>query len=171
MTSATVQRFPVVTASGSPPNSRQESKPAQRAAGIEPLRRVYDLRHTFATFALRAGISTFDLSPLHGRKPDHDRPTLRPPRARRTRTRDPPARTERRTTATVDAAVGGVDVHAASTKRASGFLLLSRCFRCLGWRLTDSNRRPLLTIFGLFPRFLRPADLPVLATGCACWAP
>jgi hypothetical protein len=26
------------------------------------LRRVYDLRHTFATFALRAGISTFDLS-------------------------------------------------------------------------------------------------------------
>jgi hypothetical protein len=29
--------------------------------GIEPLRRIYDLRHTFATFALRAGISTFDL--------------------------------------------------------------------------------------------------------------
>jgi hypothetical protein len=27
-----------------------------------PPRRVYDLRHTFATFALRAGISTFDLS-------------------------------------------------------------------------------------------------------------
>jgi integrase len=37
-------------------------KPAQEAAGITPLRRVYDLRHTFATFALRAGISTFDLS-------------------------------------------------------------------------------------------------------------
>jgi len=36
--------------------------PAQRVAGIDPLRRVYDLRHTFATFALRAGISTFDLS-------------------------------------------------------------------------------------------------------------
>jgi hypothetical protein len=29
-------------------------RPAQRAAGIDPLRRVYDLRHTFATFALRA---------------------------------------------------------------------------------------------------------------------
>jgi integrase len=29
-------------------------KPAQKAAGIAPLRRVYDLRHTFATFALRA---------------------------------------------------------------------------------------------------------------------
>jgi hypothetical protein len=37
-------------------------RPAQEAVGISPLRRVYDLRHTFATFALRAGISTFDLS-------------------------------------------------------------------------------------------------------------
>jgi len=41
-------------------------KPAQIAVGIEPLRRVYDLRHTFATFALRAGISTFDLSRYMG---------------------------------------------------------------------------------------------------------
>ena len=41
-------------------------KPAQRAAGIEPLRRPYDLRHTFATFALRASISTFDLSRFMG---------------------------------------------------------------------------------------------------------
>jgi integrase len=41
-------------------------KPAQRAAGIEPRRRVYDLRHTFATFALGAGISTFDLSRYMG---------------------------------------------------------------------------------------------------------
>ena len=32
----------------------REWKQAQRAAGIEPLRRIYDLRHTFATFALRA---------------------------------------------------------------------------------------------------------------------
>jgi integrase len=40
----------------------REWKPAQLAAAIEPLRRIYDLRHTFATFALRAGISTFDLS-------------------------------------------------------------------------------------------------------------
>ena len=30
------------------------------------IRRVYDLRHTFATFALRAGISTFDLSRYMG---------------------------------------------------------------------------------------------------------
>ena len=41
-------------------------KPAQQAAGITPPRRVYDLRHTFATFALRAGISTFDLSRYMG---------------------------------------------------------------------------------------------------------
>jgi integrase len=41
-------------------------KPAQFAAGIEPFRRTYDLRHTFATFALRAGISTFDLSRYMG---------------------------------------------------------------------------------------------------------
>lgn len=44
----------------------REWKPAQAAAGIEPLRRVYDLRHTFAAFALRAGISTFDLSRYMG---------------------------------------------------------------------------------------------------------
>lgn len=36
--------------------------PAQEHVGIDPLRRVYDLRHTFATFALRAGLSIFDLS-------------------------------------------------------------------------------------------------------------
>jgi integrase len=44
----------------------REWKPAQVVAGIKPLRRVYDLRHTFATFALRAGISTFDLSRYMG---------------------------------------------------------------------------------------------------------
>jgi integrase len=41
-------------------------KPAQRELGIDPVRRVYDLRHTFATFALRAGLSTFDLSRYMG---------------------------------------------------------------------------------------------------------
>jgi integrase len=44
----------------------REWKPAQLVAGITPIRRIYDLRHTFATFALRAGVSTFDLS----REPD-----------------------------------------------------------------------------------------------------
>jgi integrase len=41
-------------------------KPAQRALRIDPIRRLYDLRHTFATFALRAGISTFDRSRYMG---------------------------------------------------------------------------------------------------------
>jgi integrase len=44
----------------------REWKPAQQAAGITPSRRVYDLRHTFATFALRAGISIFALSRYMG---------------------------------------------------------------------------------------------------------
>ncbi len=48
-------------------NFRNRSwKPAQLAAEIEPFRRIYDLRHTFATFALRAGISTFELSRYMG---------------------------------------------------------------------------------------------------------
>ena len=41
-------------------------KPALDAAGITPRRRVYDLRHSFATFALRAGVSTFELSRYMG---------------------------------------------------------------------------------------------------------
>jgi integrase len=41
-------------------------RPAQREAGITPLRRLYDLRHTFATSALRAGLGTFELSRYMG---------------------------------------------------------------------------------------------------------
>jgi integrase len=41
-------------------------KPGQINVGITPLRRIYDLRHTFATFALRAGIPTFELSRYMG---------------------------------------------------------------------------------------------------------
>jgi integrase len=41
-------------------------RPAQNAAGIDPIRRPYDLRHTYATFALRAGVSIFDLSRFMG---------------------------------------------------------------------------------------------------------
>jgi integrase len=41
-------------------------KPAQLVAEIEPFHRMSDLRHTFATFALRAGISTFELSRYMG---------------------------------------------------------------------------------------------------------
>ena len=46
------------------PQPQLEASPAR--GGIEPFRRIYDLRHTFATFALRAGISTFELSRYMG---------------------------------------------------------------------------------------------------------
>jgi integrase len=45
---------------------RRQWRSAQLAAGIDPIRRPYDLRHTYATFALRAGISIFDLSRFMG---------------------------------------------------------------------------------------------------------
>jgi hypothetical protein len=52
-------------------------RPAQMAAGIDPIRRPYDLRHTYATFPLRAGVSIFDLSRFMGATP-----ATRPPRGR-----------------------------------------------------------------------------------------
>jgi hypothetical protein len=45
---------------------RRHWKPAQKAAAIEPLRDLYDLRHTYATFALRAGVSVFAVSRFMG---------------------------------------------------------------------------------------------------------
>jgi integrase len=45
---------------------RRHWNPAQIAAGIDPIRRPYGLRHTYATVALRAGISIFDLSRFMG---------------------------------------------------------------------------------------------------------
>lgn len=46
---------------------RREWRPAVRAAGFgEPLPRIYDLRHTFATHALAAGLSIFELSRFMG---------------------------------------------------------------------------------------------------------
>jgi integrase len=45
---------------------RKHWRPAQIKAGIEPLRGLYDLRHTYATFALRAGISVFAVSRFMG---------------------------------------------------------------------------------------------------------
>jgi integrase len=45
---------------------RRRWKPAQNAAGIEPLRDLYDLRHTYVTFALRAGIPVFVVSRFIG---------------------------------------------------------------------------------------------------------
>jgi integrase len=45
---------------------RRHWKPAQIAAGIDPRRHLYDLRHTYATFALRAGVSVFAVSRFMG---------------------------------------------------------------------------------------------------------
>jgi integrase len=45
---------------------RRHWKPAQIAAGIEPLRHLYDPRHTYATFALRSGVSVFAVSRFMG---------------------------------------------------------------------------------------------------------
>ena len=40
----------------------REWKPAIRAAGIEPERRIYDCRHTYASMSLAAGVSLFALA-------------------------------------------------------------------------------------------------------------
>ena len=45
---------------------RKHWRKAQTAAGIEPLRGLYDLRHTYATFALRAGVPVFAVSRFMG---------------------------------------------------------------------------------------------------------
>jgi len=45
---------------------RRHWRPAQIAAGIEPIRGLYDLRHTYATFALRAGVPVFAVSRFIG---------------------------------------------------------------------------------------------------------
>jgi hypothetical protein len=45
---------------------RRHWKPAQTTAGIEPLRDLYDLRHTYATFAVRAGVPVFAVSRFMG---------------------------------------------------------------------------------------------------------
>ena len=44
---------------------RSQWKPSLDAAGIQP-RRIYDMRHSFATWALDAGLSIFDLSRYMG---------------------------------------------------------------------------------------------------------
>ena len=41
-------------------------RPAQIAVGIEPTRGLYDLRNTYATFALRAGVPVFVVSRFIG---------------------------------------------------------------------------------------------------------
>jgi integrase len=45
---------------------RKHWRPAQTKAGIEPVRGLYDLRHAYATFALRAGVPVFTVSRFMG---------------------------------------------------------------------------------------------------------
>ena len=45
---------------------RKHWRPAQTKAGIDPVRGLYDLRHTYATFALRAGVPVFAVSRFMG---------------------------------------------------------------------------------------------------------
>jgi integrase len=45
---------------------RKHCWPAQIKAGIDPIRGLYDLRHTYATFALRAGVPVFAVSRFMG---------------------------------------------------------------------------------------------------------
>ena len=95
---AAVERLPPSRSSLLFPNSRggyvdfrvfgrRHWKPAQAKAGIAPLRHLYDLSHTYPTFALRAGVSVFARLSLHGLEHRDDRPPLRPSRPRQPRTR------------------------------------------------------------------------------------
>jgi integrase len=45
---------------------RRHWRPAQIAAGVASIRGLYDLRHTYATFALRAGVPVFAVSRFIG---------------------------------------------------------------------------------------------------------
>src|SRR5204862_6121165 len=45
---------------------RKHWRPAQTKAGIDPVRGLYDRRHTYATFALRAGVPVFAVSRFMG---------------------------------------------------------------------------------------------------------
>jgi len=56
------------TSIASPRSKREPSRSTSRKtrAGIEPVRGLYDLRHTYATFALRAGVPVFAVSRFIG---------------------------------------------------------------------------------------------------------
>ena len=74
---------------------RKHWRPAQAKVGVEPVRGLYDLRHTYASFALRADVPVFAVSRFMGTSIAMiDRP-LRPPRQRQPRTRSRPPRRPR----------------------------------------------------------------------------
>jgi hypothetical protein len=120
-------------------------KPAQQGAGIDPFRRIYDLRDTFATFALRAGISTFELSRYMGASLTMiDRTTgTSPATAASTRFTSSTSSTPPPWT------LGGRCNTRATSEQVKGKRAEQAITRS---PLTDSNRRPLLTIFAGKPR-------------------
>ena len=125
-------QLPLLT-SGGPHNSPPASMPP---------RRVYDLRHTFATFALRAGISTFDLSRYMGASLTMiDRHYGHLARDGREHAIQAPRRAQRTRIRTVDTGGRCVDVEAASRRQnRQRKRRLSREENRSP--LTDSNRRP-----------------------------
>ena len=56
----------MVGGSTSAASAAATGSPAQKAAAIDPLRDLYDLRLTYATFALRAGVPVFAVSRFIG---------------------------------------------------------------------------------------------------------
>ena len=119
--------------------NRRHWKPVQKTVGIEPLRDLYDLRHTFATFALRAGVPVFALSRFMGNEHRDDRPPLRPPRSRQLPAcRLAPGRARART-----GRGRWVDVGAQARKAAQRHGLQATPKAPLGGRWTLGGRRGL----------------------------
>jgi integrase len=59
-------RTPAAAISISATSIGASGSPCSERSRIEPLRDLYDLRHTYATFALRAGVPVFALSRFMG---------------------------------------------------------------------------------------------------------
>jgi len=167
--------------------------------GIDPLRDLYDLRHTYATFALRAGVPVFALSRFMGTSIamidlhyghlavdsyQHAVSLLdalaleravdagwTPARRPAKLQRDTVSGPHRRRLS------AGVDTRwtlgvGAVATRANNRARLAATSQS---PLTDSNRRPPPYHggkgFGLFQAFSRTERLRLIATGCARWAP
>jgi hypothetical protein len=121
----------------------REWKPAQRELGIEPIRRVYDLRPSLRSRSAPA--SRPSTSPLHGRKPDHDRPPLQPPRQRRPPACDQSPRHVHRAAPSTSTSVDVVDVTWTPDRRRVSDPPRQTCPEQeeTPSPLSDSNRRPL----------------------------
>jgi integrase len=111
---------------------RRHWKPAQRRARIEPLRGLYDMRHTYATFALRAGVPVFAVSRFMGSSIAmidyhyghlaHD-------------SRQPPSLSSTRSRSNVRWTLGGHRHRSPQTLSPAGLLSIVRCDRGAPWTL------------------------------------